>query len=69
MIVDVKIRIVREGKSDTYPWESSCHQYSIDGKEWYNAYGTPFEKFFTSDFIEKAYSAKLKKYETKIFEP
>ena len=46
MVVDVKFRVLREGKTVQYPYETVVQQYSIDGKEWFNVCGTPFEKIF-----------------------
>lgn len=68
MTIDVKFRIVREGASDSYPWESFKREYSINGIDWYNAYYSPFDSLFPHELMKQACDVKIKKGETKIFE-
>lgn len=60
MKVDVRFRIVRMGKTYTYPYETSAIEYSIDGGEkWYNVNFTPFEDRAPSELIQRAFAPEI----------
>lgn len=58
-------KIIRQGKSDSYPFESNAKFISPDGKHCQQVTTEDFP--FPRDLIIKAYNCKIRKYQRKEF--